>query len=145
MRAIKGSLLPLISIVTDIAFRNPRSYAIASAILSKFISFIKGKDQKIAIINRIKKRFEQIPNTGNLQIWLQRITITFDKSYVYDEPLCKIAAGEAISIWQVDWLSQKFGKLIRPETIIDKTKLRSLPSVISHEEVEVFMSKIWDY
>lgn len=86
----KGDLLPLISIITDIAYHNPRTYAISSAILSLFIHLIESNDEKQSLVDKIIKRFEKIPNTGHLLIWLQRITIKFNKEYEYKEPLCQL-------------------------------------------------------
>jgi RNA-directed DNA polymerase len=63
---------PLIAIVVDIAYRNPRTYAICAAILSMLLSFIESNDERLAIAERIRKKFSQIPNTGHMQIWLQR-------------------------------------------------------------------------
>jgi len=141
MKSIKISLLSLISIITDIAFHNPRAYAIASAILSQFINWIDGDDQKRAIVDRIKKRFDQKPHTGHLQIWLQRITITFDKSCNYEEPICQLVSGDTPQIWNTDWLSPSLSKLISPSKIVDREKIEELSPVITNSEVEVFMSK----
>ena len=69
--------LPLLSIVVDIAYRNPRTYPIASAILSKLISLFKGEGEKRETIEKIRKKFRQLPNTGQLDIWLQRISLSF--------------------------------------------------------------------
>ena len=57
--------LPLISIVVDIAYRNPRTYPICAALLSKLISFLKTTDEKRSVIEKAKKKFSQIPNTGH--------------------------------------------------------------------------------
>lgn len=92
-------------------------------------------------MNKINKRFDQIPHTGHLQIWLQRITITFDKSRNYDEPICQLVAGGSPQIWNTDWLSQKLSKLISSANIVDQKKIEELSPVISSNEVELFMSK----
>jgi len=141
LKSVKILLLPLISIITDIAYHNPKAYAISSAILSKFINLIEGNDQKRAIMDKIKKRFAQIPHTGHLQIWLQRITITFDKLCDYEEPICQLVAGGSPQIWNMDWLSPRLSKLISPSKIVDRKKIEELSPVITNSEVEVFMSK----
>lgn len=145
LKSTKETVLPLISIITDIAYHNPKTYAIASAILSKFISLINGDDQKRAIMNKIKKRFDKIPNTGYLQIWLQRITITFDKTCQYEEPICQLVAGDSAKIWNIDWLNQSLSQLIQPSKIVNQQKIDEISPVISSSEVEVFVSKVWNY
>jgi hypothetical protein len=79
-----NSLLPIISIVVDIAYRNPRTYSICSAILSKLLSFMESKDNKEDVINRIIKKFSKIPNTGFLEVWLQRVTLPFKPEQKFD-------------------------------------------------------------
>lgn len=139
---IKESLLPLISIITDIAYHNPRTYAISSAILSLFIHLIESDDEKRTVIDKIRKRFEKIPNTGHLLIWLQRITLRFDKNYEYKEPLCRLVEGvPSIEIWNSDWLRPEFSKLIKSSMIINQEKIEKLAPVITKTEVELFISK----
>src|SRR5690606_41039301 len=67
--------MPMIAAVVDIAYRNPRTYAICAAILSKLMSFLESEDAKKAVAEKIKARFAKIPNTGHMQIWIQRVTL----------------------------------------------------------------------
>lgn len=50
-------VVPLIAIVTDIAFHNPKAYAITSAILSKLVDSIPSKIRRLQVLKRINKRF----------------------------------------------------------------------------------------
>ena len=63
----------------DIAFRNPRTYPIVSAILSKFLTLLESGDARNNILNSITKRFDKIPNTGHIQLWLQRVIVKTDR------------------------------------------------------------------
>ncbi len=142
----KGDILPLISIITDVAYHNPRTYAISSAILSRFINLIESDDEKRAVVDKIIKRFEKIPNTGHLLIWLQRITIIFNRKYEYKEPLCQLVKDvPSVKIWNSDWLQPSFSKLINPDMIINQEKIEKLTPVITKIEVELFISKDGDY
>ena len=47
----------------DIVIKNPRTYPVGMAILSKLLSFIEDVDKKIDLIKKIQKKFEKIPNT----------------------------------------------------------------------------------
>ncbi len=80
----KLNITVLISILVDIMYKNPRIYPIASAILSKLLSLIKDINDRNEILNNICKKFEKIPNTGHLQIWLQRITLKNDRQRIYE-------------------------------------------------------------
>lgn len=142
LKKITEDILPLISIAVDIAYNNPKSYAISTAILSKFIECLGADDQKHIIMDKIKRRFDQIPNTGYLMAWLQRITITFDRAYNYDEPLCKLVSNNANSqIWNSEWLKNPLKETIESTNIIDDLEITELPQTIEGAEVELFKSK----
>lgn len=143
---ISESLMPLISIVVDIAYHNPRTYPIVSAILSKLISLLDNEEIKNDVVGKVKKRFNQLPNIGHMQIWLQRVSQPFAKSFAYDEQLCKLVSGEPQVIWNVDWISSKKLKgLIDPHKIINKKKIDNLLPVIPLQEVALFVSKAQGY
>lgn len=134
--------MPLIAIVVDIAYRNPRTYAVCAAILSKLMSFLESTDEKVAIAEKIKTRFSKIPNTGHMQIWIQRITLPISKTLAYEEPICKLVAGEAVALWNMEWISNKELKNeIDVMKVIDREVLAASDPVIPVKEVELFLSK----
>lgn len=132
------NLSVLVSIITDIALKNPRTYPIASAILSKLISLLKEDSEKLSIIKKIKKRFEKIPNTGHLELWLQRITLKLDYQVEYNEDLCNIVFGQDAIIWNSDWLEDSLKEIINPKKIIDSEVLDEITPVIEAAEIELF-------
>jgi RNA-directed DNA polymerase len=133
--------LPLISIVVDIAYRNPRTYAVCAAILSKLLTFLEDEDKK-SVLERIQRRFTRIPNTGHLQIWLQRISQPEFQDMQYDEPLCQLVAGNTATLWNLDWISSKELKLaIDAGSIVDKNRLEKVEPIIPSEEFELFIRK----
>lgn len=139
-KPIEGPM-PLISIIVDIAYRNPRTSAICAAIISNLLRFVEKSQQK-NVIEKVKKKFAQIPNTGHLQLWLQRISYPIDGSIEYTEPLCKLVTGDSVLIWNVDWISSKELKnTIENTKTLNKQELKKLKPVISAEEVELFISK----
>lgn len=132
--------LPLIGIVVDIAYRNPRTYSICAAILSTLLDFVDTQEEKQSLIEKIKKRFSQIPNTGHMEIWLQRVTLPFSNVVNYDEPICKLVAGENTQIWNNDWISLKELKnAVDSRKIIDQKVLRETQPVIQPDEVGLFI------
>ena len=133
--------LPLIGIVADIAYKNPRTYAIASAILSKLISLLNTECDKRDVIKKISGKFSQIPNTGQMDIWLQRISHSIAPDTVFDEPLCKLVRQEKAQIWCNSWISSKdLLGAIDAHGIVDRTKLDDMPPIVSEEEVSLFRS-----
>lgn len=133
--------LPLISITVDIAYRNPRTYAVCAAILSKLLSYLDD-EKKRGIINKIKQKFGKIPNTGHLEIWLQRIAFPSLPDIKFDEPLCKIVSGEKANLWNIDWITSiKLKKAVNDSKIIDIEILGEIEAIIPVQEIELFIRK----
>ena len=133
----------LISIITDIAYRNPKVCQISSAILSKFICLIEDDEKKEEMIKKIERRLAQIPNIGHLRIWLQRITVNFDRGRSYEEKLCRLVqrgvSGNG-DIWDFSWLCGGLGEEIGRIGIIDEKRIKELTPFVEKEEVELFRS-----
>ncbi len=125
----------LISIVVDIAYRNPRVYPISTAIVSVLISQLKKKEQK-QVINKIRKKFDRIPNTGHMMIWLQRISINFSPNLKFDEKLCKIVVNPEKTLWNSDWINGGLKKIMDETSIIDKKTIKKIDKIIPIKSVE---------
>lgn len=128
----------VISIVVDIAYRNPRTYAVCAAILSLLLTFLTSPDKK-STLEKIQRKFAKIPNTGHLQIWLQRISQPEFQDMKYDEPLCQLVSGHSAIIWNLTWItSEELKKVIDAKSIIDKAYLNRIDPVISSDEFGLF-------
>lgn len=122
----------VISIVVDIMYTNPRTYPICCAILSKILKFINS-NKRNTIINNIVKKFSDVANTEYLEIWLQRITLLYDKNKNYNCKLCQ-KLYKNNQIWNSDWLN----KCIDESLIIDKAELKKLTKDFSEKEIDKF-------
>ena len=141
VKELSEGAAPLIAIIVDIAYRNPRTYAICAAILSKLLSFVQTYEARLSIAERIQKKFSQIPNTGHMQIWLQRVTLQLGNAIAYDEAICKLVAGEDVNLWNIDWISSATLKAaVAANIIVDATTRDEISSVIPPEEVALFLS-----
>ena len=144
---IKKASPQLISIITDIAYRNPKVYQISSAILSKFIYLIDDVAEKSEMIIRIERRLGQIPNIGHLQIWLQRITVKFERERRYEEKLCEVVRSgfDNGDIWDFSWLrGTQLREGLKQIKIIDEEEIEKLLPFVSEKEVELFKSDYYD-
>ena len=131
--------MPLISIVVDIALRSPRTYPVSAAILSKLIDILDNEDDKRIVVGKIRKKFSSLPNTGHMEIWLQRFSIKYDHSIDYEEPLCNLVRQEPASIWNNGWISlSTLDNVIDPRKIIDEEELERVGPVIPNKEVRLF-------
>lgn len=132
----------MIAIVVDIAYHNPRTYAICTGILSKLLSFIESNDERLRLAERIWKKFEKIPNTGHMQIWLQRVTFPLDSPIEYDELICKLVAGRSERLWNSDWISSpELKATVEASKIVDCKIRNAIKPVIPLKEIELFLSK----
>ena len=131
----------LVTIITDIAYKNPNTYNIAVAIISKLLSHIALEERKIIIIEIINK-FKNIPNTEILHLWLQRIVISdefneYSSDIQFTGSLCDYVNSRLSKrIWNSDWLQEnKLKKVIENESIIGE-----FPSsaIISNSEINIF-------
>jgi hypothetical protein len=140
------NLETLISLVTEIAFRNPRVVPTSIAILSRLIKQIRTKQEKLLLLKRIHEKFKQVPNSSYLNIWLQRLSIKIDNNVIYDEPLCKIVNDKKINLWNIDWLDTAMKDMIKKTPIVNQSRVRTLRAIVSKKEIErMVMQNAYDY
>jgi len=135
---IKEDVHVLISILVDIAYRNPRTYPVICGILSKFFSLIGNKRKKFEILKQIKTRFKKIPNTGYLEIWLQRVTLKIDRKIEYNEKLCKRLNDSTIELWNSNWLNEEINDVINNTILIDENIISEIDKVVDYNEIKLF-------
>lgn len=134
----------LISLVTEIAYRNPRVSPTSIAILSLFLKQIENKEEKLAIIKRIRNKFFQIPNSSLLKVWLQRLYLKIDETVEYDEPLCKKVLEDKVTIWNTEWLNQDLKTIIDKTSILKETQVKNLKKHITKKEIK-FIASVKSY
>jgi RNA-directed DNA polymerase len=114
---------------------------IVSAILSKFLSLLESDDARKNILRSITKRFDKIPNTGHIQLWLQRVVLKIDRERTFAETLCQKVNDPTIPIWNSDWLNIDFRTMIESQAIINEEIIEEIDEIIDAEEVQFFEAK----
>lgn len=133
--------LALISIATDIAYHSPKAFPVCSAIVSKLLSELAGKAARVDAIQKIHAKLSQLPNTGHMEVWLQRISHSFVPNLRYKEPLCRLVKGKPVDIWNSSWItSAKLKAALDPTKIVNKAKLGALKPIVKPKEIELFVS-----
>lgn len=132
----------MLGIVTNIAISNPKYYAWSVAIISILLSYSADSKQK-ALASKIVKKFEAIPNTGLLDIWLQRVTFPRFPGRVFKESFCQLVTLGAYPgndiLWSSEWLQEpRLKEIIRNTRIIDANQLRELAPIIDTNETNNF-------
>lgn len=133
----QGSTKALLSILTNIAYNNPKVYREFVAIVSKIVSY-ETQEEKNHHINQILDKFHHLPNVGFLELWLQRLTIKETRRKKFEDPLCMYAAGYKTAIWNIDWLKSDIKSIFDSISIIDNDMIKCLPEVIEFNEIEQF-------
>jgi RNA-directed DNA polymerase len=132
----------LISIAVDIAYSSPRTFPVCAAIISKLLSTLRTNAERVDVIKKIHAKLSLLPNTGHMEVWLQRISHSFGSGIAYKENLCKLVEGERVVIWNNSWItSKKLIAAVDPAAIVDNRKLRNIKPVIKPKEIEIFASE----
>lgn len=130
---------PLISIIVDIAYRNPRTQPVCCAIISKILNVSDNTKNKEILFKKIKDKLNKVSNNGYCELWLQRISLLINKNMEYEEKLCNLVSSNKVKkLWENRWLKKEFKNLLNPKQIIDRAELRKIKPVISSKEFNVF-------
>lgn len=100
---------------------------------------VKTKKERIRLIEKIHTKLSQLPNTGHMEVWLQRISHPYKGGIAFAESLCQMVDGGKVQIWNNDWISSKqLLAALDPASVVDKQKLKSLKPVVKPAEIRVF-------
>ena len=135
----------IISIITDIAYRNPRTYPVCMAILAKLMEKYP-IDKKAEIGEKILQKFKTLPNTEYLNVWLQRILYPAKIKLTYSGVLTQIVdKGNGVP-WSFAWVTDTgLRNVAERQTIIDESILESTPPTIPESKIDIFAKKSDDY
>lgn len=129
-----NNLVQCVSIIVDIMYNNPRTYNICVAILSKFLEPLSSSS-RLKIVDDIIIKFQNIPNTDYLNIWLQRLTIVDRKNKKYNTPLCQ-KIYKKNKLWESKWTNLNIDESV----IIDTDVIDKIAYVIPENVVDKFNS-----
>lgn len=141
----KDNVAVLISIVVDLAYNNPSVYPLCTAIISKIFECIPGKEEKLNYISKINKKFQKLPNTGFMDIWLQRISYKISPDITYSDKLCEVVKNNSTQIWNSDWLNKTFQNAILQCKLINEKVIEKMTPVISQKEIDAFQPQYDDF
>jgi len=131
--------MQLISIAIDIGYASPRCFPACAAIVSKLLSMLRTKKEKLRAVERIRRRLAQLPNNGHLEVWLQRISYHIDPKIAYDERLCGLVEGKAVHLWKNLWITDAtLQAKVDPKSILNRRRLKTLRPVVPRVEFVVF-------
>jgi hypothetical protein len=138
LRSVRNPM-QLISVAADIGYNNPRCFPACAAIISKLLSTLSTKAEKVDAVNRIRNRLGQLPNNGHLEVWLQRISYFFNPKLGYGERLCGLVEGKAVDLWNNSWITNtRLKATVDASSIVNKKRLKALRPIVRRGEFGLF-------
>lgn len=136
----------MLSVVINIAMKNPKYYNIAMAVASLLIR-AAGENRRGLLVEKVLKKFEGVPNTGLLDLWVQRVSYPIDPSHVFGEKLTSVVNEDDYVdntlVWNIEWLKPAMRDIIRDTKLVDTELLKQIREqqqiAISREEVDLFI------
>lgn len=137
----ESSILACAAILIELAYRNPRCYQLGMAVMAKLLRRVSDANRR-GVAKRILEKFSQLPHTGYLQVWLQRIMKPNGIRLDYTECACRIVDDSGESLWNNDWLREdtKLFSVMQSVDIINRAKLAEITPIMGEEEIDVFIS-----
>ena len=131
--------IALASIAVDIAYTSPRVFNYCALIASIILKQLDSDTARVELIQKIYRKIGRLPNTGHMQIWLQRISLYYKPDLEFEESLCRVVSGQAVRVWNSDWISSKpLLKALASNQIVDRAKLKGLKPVMQSREIALF-------
>ncbi len=128
----------MISIVTDIAFNNPRCIPVCCAIISQILTKLEAQES-LEIAKQVYNNLSNMPNSGFAQIWLQRMLKSYGSHFSYDERLCNLLSSKLSFVWNSDWIThEKIKNIMNTSTIYNSEIFDYLDFVIDSSEFDLF-------
>lgn len=139
IETLNENISAISSIVVSLIIKNPKVYPVGAAILSQLLGRIINSEGHSELLSKILKKFSQVPNTGLLELWLQRMTLSFPE-ISFNEPLTKVIKNELVDIWELGWLNDSLKRIIEKSVIVDNEIIKELSPIIPSKEVEIFIN-----
>lgn len=126
------------SILINISAGSPRCFPQVAAIVSRLMKLMS-TTTKEKLFERMVRKINLLPNSGLVEIWLQRISYPSHIRVVYNEPLCAHIEGSLSPLFNSEWVGDRVVKqLIDTARFIDQSKLDKKGTIIDRKEVSVF-------
>lgn len=121
--------------------KNPSVYMLCTAILSIFFEFLENPNEVDSTLELIRKKFSNIPNTGHLEVWLQRMTLRYNSEIEYSEKLTQKVLNKNTILWNSDWISaEELKSIINLSSIIIEDDIKAVEKVITPQEMKFYFT-----
>lgn len=134
----------VLAIVTMIGYHSPRYMPQVASIISRIVELSGTKLNRKSVISKIVSKFDDLPNTEFIDIWLQRITGSDDiNSYDFKSSITKVALAQENNsiIWNSEWLNSEDRDTIEclsVSSLPEKVKDGTFSPIIERAEFELY-------
>lgn len=125
----------LVSILTSIMVKNPRTVELCAIIIAKLFEFMEESSIE-SRIDAILKKYRSVPNTDFVEIWLQRISIHVNRNKVFNSKLSQKVYDNGVTLWNSQWLKEN--KQIDESLLINNDMIDKLSLTTSLSEADEF-------
>lgn len=134
MKNIPKDITQLISITIDIMVKNSNTIEHCIVILSKLITLIDQNEISV-IIDKIIKKFDKIPNTSFVELWLQRLSLVHSREKEYKSKICqKVREPDKNDLWNSNWLKNGFDET----GLINEAYINDMSITMTSKEIDLF-------
>lgn len=136
----------VVAIVIMIAYYSPKYIPQVASIVTDLIDKSGATLDRKTVISKIIDKFNDIPNTEFIDIWLQRIAdVDNIRGYDFDSSISKLALGlgDNSLLWNSQWLRKEDRDLINfagISNLPDKIESGEFTPLVSREEFELYRS-----
>lgn len=128
----------ILSILLNIAYEKPDTFPIITKFISTLLTYFPAEKQDL--FEDILRKMTLLPNSGLIEIWLQRIAMPHGIHLNFEEPLCKLLdSSPNVKIFDDSW--QPNSSLAQISLIlgfVDRVKLGNLSTKVAMEEISIF-------
>jgi len=138
---IYENIRAICAVALQIAIENNSVTHYVLRIISRLAASMENETDRWDIIEKVYNKLCNRPNSKYDQLWLQNITFQQDikqERNRYDLPLCRLAMGEDVAIWNNDWLKPELVKNLPLNTICNYELLETVAPIITFRETREY-------
>lgn len=139
------NLTVLISIISDIAYNNPKLIPLCFGSISILFEKYSNDNIREKVVKDIVKKMTTDFDSGMFQIWLNRIVSKYPNinTIKFTEEMCKLSLQNN-ELFDYDFVnSKKIKNIIKRNPIFNQNEFNKLNNIIKTEEVGLFNSQYY--
>ncbi len=128
----------LVAILMDIVAISPNVVPAVARAVSLILEHLPD-DESNELFERLLAKSRRIPNSGYLDIWLQRMALPSKIQFDTTEALCLAATEQAAGVWNFDWISDTgIKEKLTNFSVVDHTLVEAAKPEIPEAEIDDF-------